>query len=117
MASCGYAALVGGYCRGSIGNPSNTQCVTMGNCAKDIRNGHLKSFGDGFADSTLKTEAELLFARAGKLHVITGTVQMYLSLKKSGLREMTRISWCQKNAKVSLLHYINIALFPDKIGS
>ena len=31
----------------------------------------LKSFGDhGFADSTLKTEAELLFARAGKLHVI-----------------------------------------------
>ena len=71
MASCGYAALAGGYCGGSIGNPSNTQCVTMGNCAKDIRNGHLKSFGDGFADSTLKTEAELLFARAGKLHVIT----------------------------------------------
>ena len=63
-------ALVGGHCGGSIGNPSNTQCVTMGNCVKDIRN-LLKSFGAGFADSTLKTEAELLFARAGKLHVIT----------------------------------------------
>ena len=45
--------------------------VSLGNCTKDIRNGHLKSFGDGFADSTLKMEAELLFARAGKLHVIT----------------------------------------------
>ena len=56
---------------GSIGNPANTQCVTMGNYAKDIIRNHLKFFGAGFADSTLKMEAELLFARAGKLHVIT----------------------------------------------
>ena len=39
---------------------------------------------------------------------------MYLSLKKSGLREITRISWSQKTAKVSLLHYIDIALFSSE---
>ena len=100
MASSGYAALVGEHCGGSIGNPSNTQCVTMANCAKDIRN-HLKSFDAGFADSTLKREAELLFARVGKLHVLPSTIQMYLSLKKSGLREMTRISRSQKTRESS----------------
>lgn len=65
MASCEYAGLVGGHCGSAVGNPANSQCITIENCDKDIRN-HLRSFGAGFADSTVKTEAELLLARAGK---------------------------------------------------
>ena len=117
MASCEYAALVGGHCGGSIGNPSNTQCVTMGNYAKDIRN-HLKSFGDGFADSTLKTEAELLIARAGKLHVIAWyCTNVFIFEKIWSTGNDTHFHGVKKHAKVSLLHYIDIELFPDKIGS
>ena len=62
MASCGYAALVSGS---SAGNPANSQCVTIANCNKDIQ-GHLRSFGAGLADSSIKNEAELLLSRAGK---------------------------------------------------
>ena len=63
MLSCQYAAQVGGSCGCSIGHPANSECSTIGNCNKDVRN-HLKAFGAGFADSSLKTEADLL-ARAG----------------------------------------------------
>ena len=65
MASCGYAALVGGHCGCSAGNPANSQCVTIAHCNKDIQ-GHLRSFGAGMADSSIKNEAELLLPRAGK---------------------------------------------------
>ena len=65
MASCGYAALVGGHCGCSAGNPANSQCVTIAHCNKDIQ-GHLRSFGAGLADSSIKNEAELLLSRAGK---------------------------------------------------
>ena len=65
MASCGYAALVGGHCGCSAGNPANLQCVTIAHCNKDIQ-GHLRSFGAGLADSSIKNEAELLLSRAGK---------------------------------------------------
>ena len=65
MASCGYAALAGGHCGCSIGNPTNSQCVTIAHCNKDIQ-GHLRSFGAGFPDSSVKNEAELLLSRAGK---------------------------------------------------
>ena len=65
MASCGYAALVGGHCRCSVGNPADSQCVTIAHCNKDIQ-GHLRSFGAGLADSSIKNEAELLLSRAGK---------------------------------------------------
>ena len=64
MASCGYAALVGGHCGCSVGNPANSQCVTIAHCNKDIQ-GHLRSFGAGLADSSIKNEAELLLSRAG----------------------------------------------------
>ena len=64
MASCGYAALVGGHCGCSVGNPANSQCVTIAHCNKDIQ-GHLRSFGAGLADSSIKNEAELLLTRAG----------------------------------------------------
>ena len=65
MASCGYAALVGGHCGSSVGNPANSQCVTIAHCNEDIQS-HLRSFGAGFADSSVKNEAELLLSRAGK---------------------------------------------------
>ena len=65
MASCGYAALVGGHCGCSVGNPANLQCVTIAHCNKDIQ-GHLRSFGAGLVDSSIKNEAELLLSRAGK---------------------------------------------------
>ena len=55
MVSCGYAALVGGH----------SQCVTIAHCNKDIQ-GHLRSFGAGLADSSIKDEAQLLLSRAGK---------------------------------------------------
>ena len=53
MASCGYAALVGGHCGYSAGNPANSQCVTIAHCNKDIQD-HLRSFGAGLADSSIK---------------------------------------------------------------
>ena len=62
MASCKYASLVGGLCGYSVENPANSQCITIGKCTKDISN-HLRTFGAGFADSTMKTEAELLPGR------------------------------------------------------
>ena len=65
MVSCGCAALVGGHCGCSSGNPANSQCVTIAHCNKDIQ-GHLRSFGAGLADSSIKNEAELLLSRAGK---------------------------------------------------
>ena len=65
MVSCSYAALVGGHCGCSSGNPANPQCVTIAHCNKDIQ-GHLRSFGAGLADSSIKNEAELLLSRAGK---------------------------------------------------
>ena len=65
MASCDYAVLVSGHCGCSVGNPANSQCVTTAHCNKDIQ-GHLRSFGAGFADSSVKNEAELLLSRAAK---------------------------------------------------
>ena len=64
MASCGYSFFVGGSCGSSSSNPANTTCITIENCKKDVKS-HLKCFN--CYDSALKTEAELLLARAGKL--------------------------------------------------
>ena len=76
-----------------------------------------QAFDDGFADCTLKTEAELLFARAGKLHVITWyctNVFIFEKMWSTGNEAHFMVS---KNTRKFLLHYIDIALFPDKIGS
>ena len=64
MALCEYAVQVGGQCGASADNPGSSQCMAIAKCDKDIRS-HLRSFGAGFADSTVKTEAGLLLARAG----------------------------------------------------
>ena len=79
MASCGYSAFVGENCGSSSSNPANVQCVTIGNCNKDIKT-HLKRYK--VWDSSLNTEARLLLARAGNskhstfclfvLHRVTG---------------------------------------------
>ena len=79
---------------------------------------HLKSFGDGFADSTLKMEAELLFTRAGKLHVIIWyCTNVFIFVNNLLYGNWHSFHGLKKHAKVSLLHYIDIALFSDKIGS
>ncbi|KAL9954522.1 hypothetical protein ACROYT_G042072 [Oculina patagonica] len=65
MAFCEYAEKVGGQCGSSAEHPANSQCIAIEKCDKDIR-GHLKTFAGGFADSTLKSEAELLLARADR---------------------------------------------------
>ena len=64
MALCEYAVQVGGQCGASTDNPGSSQCMAIAKCEKDIKS-HLRSFGAGFADSTVKTEAGLLLARAG----------------------------------------------------
>lgn len=63
MASCNYAAYVGGFCGSSLYNPANSTCVLIGECTKEIKR-HLKSFH--CYDSALKVEKDLLLARAGK---------------------------------------------------
>ena len=64
MALCEFAVQVGRRCGASTDNPGSSQCMTIAKCDKDIRS-HLRSFRAGFVDSTLKTEAGLLLARAG----------------------------------------------------
>ena len=64
MASCTYSTFVGGLCGTSSSNPADAACVTIERCAKDIK-AHLKFF-DCF-DFSLKTEADLLLARAGNI--------------------------------------------------
>ena len=64
MVLCEYTAQVGGQCGTSTDNPGSSQCMAIAKCDNDIS--HLRSFGAGFVDSTVKTEAGLLLARAGK---------------------------------------------------
>ena len=67
MAVCSFSSLAGGPCGPSKFNPANLECVLLGNCKKDIK-GHLKTFNT--SDDQLKTEADLLLARAGNNIVI-----------------------------------------------
>ena len=66
MAICGYSEIVGGPCGCSGSNPTNTLCEAIETCKGNIES-HLK-FYDCF-DSTLKTEADLLLARAGNISI------------------------------------------------
>lgn len=69
MAACNYSSYVGGSCGNSLINPANSLCVLVTDCTKDIKS-HLKSFK--CFDSTLKTEKDVLLARAGKFFVLIG---------------------------------------------
>ena len=65
MAFCKYSTLVGGNCGASSENLANVECITIGECTKEV-NGHLtfcKVSDDGGVDS----ESKLLLARAGRV--------------------------------------------------
>ena len=62
MATCGYSSYVRGPCGSSIQNHKNVQCVLLSDCQGDASL-HLKALN--VWDSSLKTEAQLLLARAG----------------------------------------------------
>ena len=61
MAKCGFSKLVGDSC-GHGTSSADTQCITLGECKQDIKP-HLRGFN--VSDSTLKSEMQLIFARAG----------------------------------------------------
>lgn len=63
MALCEYARFVGGTCGSSRDYPGDHSSLTLENCQRGIK-GHLSSLN--VRDSNLKTEAQLLLARAGK---------------------------------------------------
>ena len=63
MALCKYSDFVGGPCGPSLENKSVIQCVTIGECMKDVK-GHLNHYK--VWDASLDSEAKLLLARAGK---------------------------------------------------
>lgn len=73
MAKCGFSKFVGDSC-GHGTSSADTQCITLGECKKDIKP-HLRGFN--VSDSTLKSEMQLIFARAG---IVTNYAfhQMYL---------------------------------------
>ena len=64
MASCGYSLLVGGPCGPSSFNPSNAECVAIGECSNDVYN-HLVycKISD---DIAVDSESKLLLTRAGR---------------------------------------------------
>ena len=68
MASCGYSCFVGGYCGPSSFNLANVQCVSIGDCKKDVRS-HLVycKISD---NSGVDIETKLLLARAGRFLAI-----------------------------------------------
>ncbi|EDO33434.1 predicted protein [Nematostella vectensis] len=62
MTTCDYAVCVGGPCGPSVDCSSNSKCVLLKDCNKDIH-GHKKLLN--ISDKSLQTEFELLLARAG----------------------------------------------------
>ena len=80
--------------------------VSLWETATKISGTDLKSFGAGFADSTLKTEKELLFTIAGKLHVITWYCTNVFIFEKIWATGMTSIAWFEKKNTRTFLCYI-----------
>ena len=63
LCSCAFSKLVGGDCGPSLHNPSDLQCIRIGDCQKSVKD-HLKFYK--VIDSSLNLESELLLVRAGK---------------------------------------------------
>ena len=63
MALCKYSTFVGGTCGASSENPANVECVTIGQCTRELQ-GHLKllKISD---DPGVDSESKLLLMRAG----------------------------------------------------
>ena len=62
MATCGYSSYIGGPCGSSIQHHTNMQCALLSDCQGGVRV-NLKALN--VWDASLKTEAQLLLARAG----------------------------------------------------
>ena len=63
-----YSTLVGGNCGPSSENPANAECVTIGQCTKEV-NGHL-TFCKVSDDVCVDSEFKLLLARAGRVSAL-----------------------------------------------
>ena len=59
MVRCGFSGFVADSCGQSI---ASSECVSLSQCTRDIRP-HLKGFN--VIDASLKSESQLLWARAG----------------------------------------------------
>ena len=73
MAHCSYKALLGKVtpsqgtpCGQSADYPGQLECIALKDCTKDVT-GHLKTLNLS-ADEGLRSEINLLLARAGKYH-------------------------------------------------
>ena len=62
MVKCGFSSFAGGECSSSADYAKEKCCVFIENCQRDVR-GHLKSIN--VRDATIKTEGQLILARAG----------------------------------------------------
>ena len=62
MARCSFSAA-GGLCGPSVDDPENVQCISLDECRRDIK-GHLAFVKASNHDVLLKTEAQLISARA-----------------------------------------------------
>ena len=77
MAKYGFSKFVGDSC-GHGTSSADTQCVILSECKKDIKP-HLRGFN--VIDSSLKSEMQLIFARAGIVpKYISPNVSVYLEL-------------------------------------
>ena len=81
MAFCKYSTLVGGNCGPSSENPANVECITIGQCKKEV-NGHL-TFCKVSDDVGVDSESKLLLARAGRVFCIVVLTKPRLKLKKA----------------------------------
>jgi hypothetical protein len=63
MARCTFF-VAGGECGASVGDSGNVECAAVVDCRRDIKR-HLA--GIKVNDATLKTEAQLICARAGNI--------------------------------------------------
>ena len=65
MARCSFSAA-GGLCGPSVDDPENTHCISLGGCRRNIK-GHLAFIKARDHAALLKTEAQLICARAGRI--------------------------------------------------
>ena len=65
MVRCGFSRFVTDSCGQSI---ASSECVSLSQCTRDIRP-HLKGFN--VIDASLKSEIQLLWARAGSILLLT----------------------------------------------
>ena len=119
MASCQYSEFVGGPCGPSLEKISFNQCITIGECDKNVR-GHLSHYK--VWDTSLDSEEKLLLARAGIYNLITCTIRNHAQFAQTCCSTTIRLSCFRCSAKllqaaggggggVSLSHDLNFVRF------